>query len=342
MTSLRASDVSRRLNDPATLPPVILVFGPDRGLVTEVTDAISALFQANQDDPFSVVRLDAATVSSDPARLIDEAGTVSLFGERRLIVVRDGGARNLSPAVSPLLDQLPTDAVVVVEAGDLRRGTGLRKEVEDHRQAVAIYCPVDSERDLERMIDEEAQRLGLTVDTDARAVLVDRLGADRAASRAEVLKACLHAVDNGRLTVADVDAVVGDIALSQLGDAVDAAFLGQRETLDRLLTRLLRQDSAAVQLLMAAQRMSHTLELAAAAVAGGQSPSRAVEFVRPPLFGAHKDAAARILDRWTHARLRAASAAIADATFRTRTMPHLAAAVTRDVLYRIASQAAAR
>nr|WP_255720465.1 DNA polymerase III subunit delta [Acuticoccus kalidii] len=324
------------------MPPVILVFGPDRGLVTEVTETITALFQKDGDDPFAVVKLDAANVTADPARLMDEANTVSLFGDRRLILVRDGASRNLSPAVSPLLAHPPTDSVVVVEAGDLRRGTGLRKEVEDHRSAVAIYCPVDGERDLERMVDEEAQRLGITVDFDARATLIERLGADRAASRNEVLKACLHAVDEGRLTVADVDAVVGDVAVSQIGDAVDAAFLGQRERLDRLLTRLLKQDSAAVQLLMAAQRMSHTLELAAAAVANGQSPGRAVENVRPPFFGARKDAAARILDRWSPERLRAASAAIADATFSTRTMPHLSIPVTQDLLFRIASQASAR
>ena len=40
--------------------------------------------------------------------------------------------------------------------------------------------------DLERMIDEEAAGLGLTVEPDARAALIERLGADRAASRGEV------------------------------------------------------------------------------------------------------------------------------------------------------------
>lgn len=337
MTALKAADVARRFTDAAKLPPLVLVFGPDRGLVTEVTEHIASLFAQAGDDPFTVVKLDAAALAGDPARLMDEANTVSLFGDRRLVVVRDGGGRNLSAAVAPLLRSPPCDSVVVVEAGDLKRGTGLRKEVEDDRVAAAVHCPADDERDLGRMIDEEAGQLGLAVAADAREALVDRLGADRAASRAEVLKACLYAAGTGRLTLGDVDAVVGDAGVAEVGEAVDAAFLGQRETLDRALPRVLRTDLAAVTLLMAAQRMSQALEFAAAAVAAGAAPVRAVDGVRPPLYGRQKATAVRVLDRWPAPALRGASELIAAAIFRTRIMPHLAAAVARDALMRIAS-----
>lgn len=338
MTALKASEVGRRFTDVARLPSVILVFGPDRGLVTEVTAHIVSLFGDRAEDPFAVVRLDAAVVASDPARLADEANTVSLFGDRRLVVVRDGGTRNLAPAVVPLLAAPPTDAVVVVEAGDLKRGVGLRKEVEASRIAAAVWCPADAEGDLERLIDEEARALGLAVDADARAALKERLGGDRGASRNEVLKACLHAADNGRLTMDDIDAVVGDVAVSVVADAVNAAFLGQRETLDRLLTRLLRQDSAAGQVLSTAQWMTHSLEAAAAAVAAGASPNEAVESIRPPLYGASRAAAVRILDLWPHPALRAAARTVAEANFASRTMPQLAGALARDALFRIASR----
>ncbi|MBJ3777824.1 DNA polymerase III subunit delta [Acuticoccus mangrovi] len=342
MTTARPHEIGRRYPEAAKLPPVLLIFGPDRGLVTEVTAAIMQLFEAVGDDPFAVVKLDAATITSDPARLVDEANTVSLFGDRRLIVVRDGAGRNLTPAVAPLLKAPPRDAVVVVEAGDLKRGTGLRKQVEDDRTAVAIHCPVDTEKDLERMIDAEAAHLGLTVDADARVALKERLGGDHAASRNEVAKACLYAVDTGRLTLADVDAIVGDVSVSQMSDAVDAAFLGRREALDSLLNRLLRQDSAAVTLLMAAQRLSHALEQAAAAMATGASPERAVDTLRPPLYGSHRQTAPRILHHWTPKALRSASALIASATFETRIRPALAPAIARDALLRIASHVVMR
>jgi DNA polymerase-3 subunit delta len=326
VTALKAADVPRRFSAIEKLPPLILVFGPDRGLVVETTERITRLFDAAGDDPFAIVRLDAGTVAADPARLVDEAGTVSLFGGRRLVVVRDGGGRNLSPAVGPLLRRPPEGSVVVVEAGDLKRGVGLRKEVEDDRAAAAVYCPPDDPRDIERVVDEEAGAFGLVVASDARAALVERVGADRAASRSEIRKACLHAAGTGHLTLADVDAVVGDAGVAELGEAVNAAFLGQREVLDRALARVLRADSAAVTLLMAAQRTSQALELAAA------------DEGRAPFYGAQKAAMARILARWTPEALRAASGELAAAIWSTRIMPSpLAAAIARDALLRIVS-----
>ena len=338
MTSLRASEVGRRLDSVEKLPGLILAFGPDRGLVTEVSAAIAKLFALEADDPFAVVKLDAATIASDPLRLVDEVRTISLFGGRRLVVVRDGAGRNLDGAVTPLLEHPPTDAVVVVEAGDLKKGVGLRKKVEDDRTAVAIYCPQDGVRDLERMVDEEAASLGLTVETDARAALVERLGGDRAASRNEVLKVCLYAMESGRVTLEDVGAVVGDISTAAMTEAVDAAFLGRRETLDVLLARLLRQDTAAPQLLGVALRASQSLEVGASEVAGGTAANRVVEGLRPPVYGARKAAVARMLERWSPPALRTASAEIAAATFRTRMMPQLSAALARDTMLRIAAQ----
>lgn len=340
MSSLRASEVARRFRRADDLPPVIVVFGPDRGLVTEVSGAIAALFDG--DDPFAVVKLDAATVVADTGRLVDEARTVSMFGGRRLIFVRDGAGKNLGPALAPLLAEPSPDAVVLVEAGDLKKGVGVRRDVESHAAAVAIYCPADSVRDLERMIDEEAAGFGLTVEPDARAALIERLGADRAASRGEVLKACLHALGNERVTLADIDAVVGDVSSGEMAEAVDAAFLGNRSHLDALLTKLLRQDTQATQLLMTLQWTLQSLELAAGAVAAGTPPSTAVDGVRPPLWGPRKTAAIRALERWTPRTLRTASAYTNEAIFRTRVMPHLAAVTARDVLLRIVSQSSAR
>ncbi|MEM8853455.1 MAG: DNA polymerase III subunit delta [Pseudomonadota bacterium] len=336
MTALKAYDVQKRFTSADKLPPVILVFGPDRGLVTEVTGTIASLFEAEADDPFAVVKLDAATVTADPARLVDEARTVSLFGGKRLILVRDGASRNLSPAVAPLLKEPPQDAVVVLEAGDLRRGTGLRKEVEGDRVAAAVHCPADTERDLERMIEAEAASFGLAIGLDARTALMERLGADRAASRSEVTKACLHALGSDEVTVDDIDAVVGDVSVGAMADAVEAAFLGQPDTLDRRLATLMRQGVAPSTLLMTAQRMVQSLEMAAISVREGSLPTRAVETVRPPLYGARKTAAIHILDRWSVRGLRHASRAIAKATFSTRLMPALAPSLASDVLHKIA------
>ena len=76
----------------------------------------------------------------------------------------------------------PKDCRIVIEAGDLKRGAALRNACERAKNAVAIPCYADAERDLARIVDEELREAGLAIAPDARATLIPLLGGDRRAS----------------------------------------------------------------------------------------------------------------------------------------------------------------
>ena len=73
------------------------------------------------------------------------------------------------------------------------------------KNAAALPCYADSERDLERLIDGEMRAAGLTLKPDARAMLIPLLGGDRAASRNELRKLALYARGRGEIDVDDID-----------------------------------------------------------------------------------------------------------------------------------------
>ena len=77
---------------------MILVYGPDTGLVFERAKRLAESFVTDPSDPFALVKIDGDTLASDAGRLVDEAGTVGLFGGQRSIWVR-AGSRNYAPAV---------------------------------------------------------------------------------------------------------------------------------------------------------------------------------------------------------------------------------------------------
>ena len=66
------------------------------------------------------------------ARLADEAAAISMIGGRRVVRVR-GAGNNLTELFEGFLESVAHagDALVVVEAGDLSKGTGLRKLFEE-------------------------------------------------------------------------------------------------------------------------------------------------------------------------------------------------------------------
>ncbi len=96
MVALKGGEFDRLVAHPERTRPLVLIFGPDHGLVAERAAALAKAVAGNSDDPFALVRLDGSDLAADPARLIDEARTVALFGGRRTIWVRATSAPNRS------------------------------------------------------------------------------------------------------------------------------------------------------------------------------------------------------------------------------------------------------
>src|SRR5262245_11329240 len=190
MVALKASDVDRFIARPDPARPIVLVFGPDVGLVRERADALIKASVADPNDPFSLARLGGDDLAGEPTRLVEEANTIPLFGGRRAVWVK-AGSRNFAPAVEALIASTTPDCRVVIEAGDLKRSAPLRTLCERAKNAAALPCYADAERDLVRLIDSEMREAGLTISPDARAALVPLLGGDRLASRHEIGKLAL-------------------------------------------------------------------------------------------------------------------------------------------------------
>ncbi len=175
MVALRGKEIDAFLARPDPGRPIILLYGADAGLVRERADALLASAVDDPNDPFSLVRLDGDELSAEPSRLVDEAMTIPLFGGRRAIRVR-AGSRSFASGIDTLAEAPPRDCRVVIEAGELRPESPLRKACERAKTAVAIACYPDGERDLAKLIDDELRVSGLRIAPDARATLVSLLG----------------------------------------------------------------------------------------------------------------------------------------------------------------------
>src|SRR6516225_8178506 len=162
MVALRGKEIDGFLARPDAGRPIILLYGPDAGLVSERADALIASAVDDPNDPVSLVKLDGDELAAEPSRLVDEAMTVPLFGGRRAIRVR-AGSRSFASGVDTLADTPLKDCRVVIEAGDLRAESPLRKACERAKTAVAIGCYPDGERDLAKLMDEELRAADLRI-----------------------------------------------------------------------------------------------------------------------------------------------------------------------------------
>src|SRR5690606_4123159 len=107
----------------------LLLYGPDGGLVRERARSARVAVLGAADDPFRLTELTGGNLKDDPTRLADEAAALSFTGGRRVVSLRDVGEAQLG-TIQAFLKELPGDALVIVEAGDLPKRSALVKAFE--------------------------------------------------------------------------------------------------------------------------------------------------------------------------------------------------------------------
>jgi DNA polymerase-3 subunit delta len=218
----------------------------------------------------------------------------------------------------------PRDCVVLLEAGDLKRGAALREAVERDRAAVAIACYRDSDQDLARLVEAEVTAAGLSLAPDARAFLLSQLGGDRLASRGELAKLVLYAGGQERVTLEDVRAVVGDVADFQLNDLIDAAAEGRVQAVEQGMRRAAGAGVAGPAVATVALRHFETLHRARAALDAGEPVDAVLASLRPPPFPQRRERLARQARQWRLPALEAVLDGLGRASLETRRKPALA------------------
>jgi DNA polymerase-3 subunit delta len=342
MVALKSADIDSFVARPDPKRPIVLVFGPDAGLVRERVDALIKSAVDDPADPFALARLDGDALADEPSRLVEEAHTIPLFGGRRAVWVKAGG-RNFAEGVETLLAAPPAaDCRVVIEAGDLRRNAPLRVLIEKSPVAAALPCYQDGDRELMRLIDEEMRAAGLTIAADARAQRAALIGGDRRASRSEIRKLALYGLGKPSIELDDVLAVVADASSLALDAAVDAAFAGRAPEAEIQFAKARAAGTYPGVIVGAALRQVAQLHRARLAVEGGASVGEAVASAMPGLHFRRKPLIEAAVSAWTATRLERIMARLAEASLDTRQRPALAEAVAQRALMAAAEMARRR
>lgn len=341
MTAVKAADVDRFLARPDPAQPIVLIYGPDAGLVRERADALVRASVDDPADPFSLVRLEGEDLTANPARLVEEAHTMPLFGGRRAVLVK-AGSRNIASAVESVAAQPSPDCRIIIEAGDLKKSSPLRAVCEKAKSAAALPCYTDGARDLARLIDDEMRDANLTIAPDARAALLALIGGDRLASRNEVRKLALYGRSKERIELADVTAVVADASALALDGVLDSAFAGRTADTETEFNKARAGGSSPAAIISAAIRHVANLHKMRLAIDGGDSAEFAMKRGAPPIHFSRDKLVGEALRSWSAPRFLRAMQQLADASLDARRNAPLAEAIAQRTLLSIAVSARRR
>jgi DNA polymerase-3 subunit delta len=314
-----------------------LVYGPDQGLVHERAETLAKAIVPDLNDAFRVSDLDEQTLSSDPARLFDEAAALSMLGGRRVVRVR--GAGNVHAKLfEDFLETGKGEALVVVEAGDLAKNSALRGLFEKADNGAAIACYSDSVEGLASVVRTALKAEGIAIAPDALDDAVSRLGADRGVTRREIEKLALYAHGQKSVSLQDVRAVLGDESEIRAEEVCDAAGEGDVKRLDHALSRLWAGDQSPIAVIRMA--MGHFQKLLAAN-AGGNIDA-AMKRMWPPIHFSRAASFKAQAGRWSEDKLGDALDLLLETETLCKTTGVPGEAVCARALFNIAAMARAR
>ena len=240
---------------------LFVIYGPDRGLVSERATSLAGRTGVALDDPFSLIKLDIGDLQRDQGRLLDEAGAIGLFGGDKLIWIR--GAANekyLVDSLQALSANMPDGTFVLIEAGDLKKGSLLRKAAEAARTVMAIPCYADDARALNSLIDSELSSAGLGITPDARQALLELIGGDRIASRNELRKLALYCRGKSTIEEHHVTEIIGDASAISVDDAVDAVLSGNPSSFLHAMQKIMSSKTAVFLVIQACLKQFQLLD----------------------------------------------------------------------------------
>lgn len=280
-----------------------LFHGPDEA---GAADHVQRLARAIGPD-VERIDLDGAGLKSDPARLADEAASLSLFGGKRFIRVDGVGEESLA-ALTALLEAETAGNPVVAIAPTVKTTAKIVKLAQSAPRAMAFACYVPDGADAERLAVTIAREHGLRPVGTAAKRLAEAAAGDRAVIAREVEKLALYldaAPDRpAELDDAALDAVGADLGEAEMGSAVAAAVDGRTADLGVELARLADAGTSPIPVLRNLVRRLMALAEMRADVEAGATLDEAM--ARQRVFFKEKAQTGHALRRWTPARLTSA------------------------------------
>lgn len=292
-------DIEPFVKNPNPAARVILVYGPDSGLMKERSKSMAYTVVEDINDPFNAVTLSTNILSEDPARLTDEAGAISMMGGDRLIRIQDATDK-ITQLIKAYLENPSQSALVILEAGELSPRSSLRKLCEATKTAAAVPCYIEDERDLSRFIRETCQANQIRIDQDAVSWLAANISGNRQKARAELEKLITYkGADKTPINIEDARACCGQAGALVLDDLIYAT--AGHNTADALKTfnQLMQEGISFIVILRALQTHFRKLHIAKSKIESGDAPESAMKSITPPIFFKQQPAFKKQLHRWS-------------------------------------------
>jgi DNA polymerase-3 subunit delta len=338
MTVLREDEFESFIKRRSTAMNGVLIHGADSSAVSALGQLTLRGIVGDGDTAFASVRIDLASLKENPGRFDDEFRSMSLLGERRVLLA-DGIDDSHLKALTTVLTTKETGNFVVLMADALGKSSKLRAACEEAEKFASLAIYEEDASALAVRIRKLLDIEHLSWDRGAEELFFALVGIDRSTCTQEATKLALYCAGQSQISEADVEAVCGDTAAFGTEQLIDAVLAGDLVTADRMASSL-DSDSAGTRGILSVLLLHLTrLQTLRMDMERGMNAEMAVRNSKPAIFFKRRSAFMAQLRNFELQDLLDMQQTVSAAMLQTRNLPDLFEALTSRTLLSMARSA---
>ncbi len=308
MKATRAQ-IERGLDSAASDIRFFLLYGPDESQSRDLAARLAKRLGPDAER----IDLSGPALKADPARLADEAASMSLFGGARHIRVEPAGDE-IMEAIEALLEAPSTGNPVAIVAGALRKDSKLLKLALADPAAMAFASYLPEGVDADRLAATIAREHGLRIEPEIVQMLAASTGGDRALMTREIEKLALFAdATPGSPAALDMEMfeqISADSGEGSLARLVEIVMSGRSEAVSAEVARLAVDGVEGIAILRPLLRRLLLLAQLRSQIDTGDSIESVMGTAGRAIFWKEKAVVSSQLTRWDGEKLATAIARV--------------------------------
>tara|TARA_B100000886_G_scaffold138451_1_gene93626 strand:- start:1265 stop:2287 length:1023 start_codon:yes stop_codon:yes gene_type:complete len=263
-----------------------LIYGPNEGLIRENIDIVYKNFTQRTD--CEKININGKQLDESVSILKDEISTISLFNEKKFIVLDSPKEKH----VSIIEDSLSLDfknTCMVVKQDNLTKSSSIRKLYETSKNHFCLACYDDDIKAISSLLEKFQKMHNIIFDSDVKSFLLNNLSNDRMVIKNELEKILLSLSKNEKkVDIEKLRYILHDSAYTDFQQINKSILFGNIEKGSKSLEKLFNLGTNPVAILKSFNNYIMRIRLTQVELSKGKQFDEAIKVLKPPVFWKEK------------------------------------------------------
>ena len=183
-----------------------LLYGENLGLKKDIRKFIKTGIEQGSNNA-EILFLYEDEILDDEENYYNLIYTGSLFSNKKIITIYEATDKIIKK-ISDIYDKYPENVFLIIFSGILEKRSKLRNFFEANKKAICIPCYLDSEKDLEVIVQLELKKNNIMLSQEAINLLIEKSNSDRNNLRNEIGKIHSYSLNKKKLELTDIISLI--------------------------------------------------------------------------------------------------------------------------------------